>query len=292
MSLALTFYRWLTRKEWAVGFCRNSLDEIMQREPLRITLLKHGEKGRWFADPFILETSDAEIKLLVEDFSVEEKQADIAELTIDANDFRLKERKTVLREDVHLSFPFILEKDGRQWVLPEQSHANALRLYAFENGSLKAAKMVMKKAVADAAMIENEDGWRLYCTELPDYNGKILSIYRLDKNFDRCQLEKTVEFEQKTARMAGDFFTYKGETYRPAQFSDKHYGEGVSIQKMTNDGDFQEVVRLHSNVKGWEIGLHTFNVKDNYIVVDVCRFVHPKIGALIYNLVHLFYHRV
>ena len=292
MSLALNFYRWLTRKEWAVGFCHNSLDEIMQGEPLRIALLKHGEKGRWFADPFILETSDAEIKLLVEDFSVEEKRADIAELTIDANDFRLKERKTVLRENVHLSFPFILEKDGRQWVLPEQSHANALRLYAFENGSLKAAKVVMKKAVADAAIIENEEGWQLYCTEQPDHNGKKLSVYQLDRDFNPIQSEKKIEFKENIARMSGDFFTYKGETYRPAQFSNKHYGEGVSIQKMTHDGNYHEVVRLHSNVKGWEIGLHTFNVKDNYIVVDVCRFVHPKIGALIYNLVHLFYHRV
>ena len=53
---------------WNIGFVENTLDGVINGEPLKIKWLNHECKDRWFADPFILDVTDDKIYVLVEEY--------------------------------------------------------------------------------------------------------------------------------------------------------------------------------------------------------------------------------
>ena len=53
MSLR-TFVKGLTSECWNIGFINNSLESILRGDTISVSWLKHTNKDRWFADPFIL----------------------------------------------------------------------------------------------------------------------------------------------------------------------------------------------------------------------------------------------
>ena len=59
----------LNERYWALGFVMNGLEGIMNDDPIHVEWLKMPKNG-WFADPFILEVSDDEIQVLVEEMPV------------------------------------------------------------------------------------------------------------------------------------------------------------------------------------------------------------------------------
>ena len=76
-----------------------------------------------------------------------------------------------------------------------------------------------------------------------------------------------------TARPGGHFFEYQGNIYRPAQNSEHLYGEDIKIMKLLelDENNFQEeeVMTISShNMKHYNLGLHTFNVEEGFVVVD------------------------
>ena len=82
-----------------------------------------------------------------------------------------------------------------------------------------------------------------------------------------------VKIDIHTARPGGKFFECNGNLYRPAQNSEHIYGEDIRIMKITelNEEDFQEeeVMTISShNHNRYNLGLHTFNIGDGFVVVD------------------------
>ena len=55
-------------ERWNIGFIQNSLDNILQGEDIRVQWVEHDYKNSWFADPFILDVTDTDIIVLVEEF--------------------------------------------------------------------------------------------------------------------------------------------------------------------------------------------------------------------------------
>ena len=78
-----------------------------------------------------------------------------------------------------------------------------------------------------------------------------------------------------------------GGIFRVAQICNKRYGEAVIIQKATYDGywRFEEVRRLYSDVKYWNLGLHTFNVKDGCVVCDLKGYRHSRIACVLIKII-------
>ena len=55
-------------KSWTIGFVQGGLKSIIEDASINIQWVKQ-PIDRWFADPFILDVTDSEIILLVEDFA-------------------------------------------------------------------------------------------------------------------------------------------------------------------------------------------------------------------------------
>ena len=103
---------YLTATKYNIGFLDNKLKDIIQGADISVNWMKHSYKDRWFADPFILYITDEYYIVLAEEWYDPINKGRISKLVVDRHDFKLKEIKTILELDNHLSFPFIQrEKD-------------------------------------------------------------------------------------------------------------------------------------------------------------------------------------
>lgn len=248
-------------------------------------------RDRWFADPFILDVTEDEIVLLVEEYSYVLKRGRIARLSICRKTLELKNMEIVLDLPTHLSFPAILRKDGQVFVYPENSESGMCSLYNYND---KLRKMTMesvlsKEPLTDAVITGIGGGDLMLSTRLPEQNGKQLGIYkRVDGEY---KLAQTIVFDDYVGRNAGDTFIRGGVVYRPAQICDGSYGYGLGISFQAldvKDGQLQarEVFRRFPP-KGYD-GMHTYNSYKGIHVVDCRRYLYPVIRNVLHAIKHAF----
>lgn len=263
---------------------QNPLEEVIAGAEPEVRWMKHQRQRGWFADPFVLEVTDTTISLLAEEFRFKTGKGSIVRLDVDKETLEL-EKVTVLIDDCHLSFPFVLLptegskaaglklKDqgsksndaflfgGEQrrlrnvMVLPETGKEGQWRCYRLdlETNECVMDHVVCEEPLVDAVIYENN----VFATTFPDPNGKNLGVYEICEN--GFQLVRTIIFDENVAHNAGAFFKIGEDVYRPAQECNEWYGHALSIQEFKN-GEFKEVRRFS--------GFHTLNSYQGVTVVD------------------------
>lgn len=285
-------YRMVTEKKWNIGFVQNSLDGIFNGEELSIKWMKHDYKDRWFADPFILDETESEIIVLVEEFSYLINRGRLSMLTVDKISFELRSVIPILELETHLSFPAIIRRNNKIYVYPENYQGGGQKVYELD---LKINKLIFLKSISkaqltDAIFTELLGKKQIFSTDYTNPNGLELDVYEPDEKGSYVKVDQ-IDFPENIARNAGDWFLYKNEVYRPAQESNVNYGHGISLQKITtNEGKilFEEVRRMISPNKSMNIAFHTMNIYKNLIVVDCQGFRHGFVAKIISNLRNLF----
>ncbi len=263
---------------------QNPLEEVIAGAEPEVRWMKHQRKGGWFADPFVLDVTDTTISLLAEEFRFKTGKGRIVRLDVERETFELEE-VTVLVDDCHLSFPFVLlpieyskavgarckvqgaksndtlpfrggqRKFRDVMIFPETGKEGQWRCYRFdlETNECVMDHVVCEEPFVDAVIYENN----VFATAFPDPNGKNLGVYVIsEKGF---QLVRTITFDEKVARNAGAFFKIGEKVYRPAQECNEWYGHALSIQEFKN-GELKEVRRIP--------GFHTLNSYQGVTVVD------------------------
>uniref|UniRef100_UPI0040566755 glucosamine inositolphosphorylceramide transferase family protein n=1 Tax=Alistipes sp. TaxID=1872444 RepID=UPI0040566755 len=278
----LNFFKQLHNNRWNIGFIECQQEKDIDIKPENIKWLKHDYKDRWFADPFILEISDKEIVVLVEEFCYKLKRGRIAKLTIDKKSYQLLSMKIILDLETHLSFPYIYTYQGTTYVLPEnsQSGSSSIYRYEWEKGELHKVKEIAAIPLIDAIIYDN----KLLATLPPNQNGIELKIYEFDQhNMTVLKLIKTVYFNQNYARNAGAVLNWAGDLFRPAQDCTNGYGKGVILQNISADFSISSTphISLYPNSFLYNLGLHTFNLKNNLIVVDGRGYRYPIVGRIL-----------
>ncbi len=282
----IELYRSIMQGVWNIGFVENTLDGVIDGEPLKIRWLEHECKDRWFADPFILDVTDDKIYVLVEEYYYPHKRGRLAMLTVDKASNKLLKVDTILELDSHLSFPAIIRRDGKILVYPENFKGGGLKLYDLdlEKPALVNARPISDALLTDAIYTELFGKKQIYSTEIPDPNGSTLGVYETDGAGKYVKV-KEYHFPEKIARNAGDWFEYKGKKYRPAQESNTEYGHGISFQQIEETPDglvFKELWRKSSPHPTMKVAFHTFNMYKGVMVVD-CRGYRYKVAAGIIN---------
>lgn len=282
----IELYRSIMQGVWNIGFVENTLDGVINGEPLKIKWLNHECKDRWFADPFILDVTDEKIYVLVEEYYYPHKRGRLAMLTIDRASNSLLKVDSILELDSHLSFPAIIRRDGKILVYPENFKGGGLKLYELdlEEPALVNGQSISDALLTDAIYTELFGKKQIYSTEIPNPNGSILGVYEKDETGKYIKV-KEYHFPEKIARNAGDWFEYKGKKYRPAQESNVEYGHGISFQQIeeTPEGlQFKELWRKTSPHPTMKVAFHTFNMYKGVMVMD-CRGYRYRVAAGIIN---------
>lgn len=279
--------RELRHNLWNIGFIEEGLSDTLTNKKPKIHWVKKRINDRWFADPFILDVTDSEIIILAEEFCYNVHRGRIARVIIDRKTYEEKSFEIILELPTHLSFPFIIRKNEKIYLMPENSASGCSTVYEYNDDNRKLTPLhhIAEEPFADATIFEVEGQSYLCTTMLPDTNSKSVKIYTLNKDdlkvVDRVA---TVEFPIVCGRNAGEVFSVDGKFYRPAQDCTKCYGHGVILQQMTiKEGKwvFEDVNRFYPNTFKYNQGLHTFNNYKGLIVIDARGFRNPIMGRLL-----------
>lgn len=265
---------------WNIGFIDLKEDTLSQKE-WKINWLKHPYKNRWFADPFILSMTDHEIKVLVEEFYDPIHRGRIAKLTIDRDNYTLKEIETLLELESHLSFPAIYRNGNDIYIYPENSETGSLTIYKLEDESrLIPYKTLHEEPLTDAILTTEFGSPFILSTKLPEQNGNKLYIYKSDKWDGIYKCNQEITFSTNTARNAGDIFHLNNKTIRSAQDCNVAYGKGLVFYEIIfKDGRFEmhELTRMYPKKIKYDQGMHTFNTFENLAVIDARKYRRPFI---------------
>lgn len=277
---ALSIYTW----DLAIG----RYDETIIAKGINIKKLayiRNPYKKKWFADPFILSENDNIIQLLVEEFDSEVNKGRIARIVISKKNYTIIECSIILELETHLSFPAIYREGEVIYVHPENSASGKSTIYRYdlEQDRLVDPIVLVDKPLTDAVIIQKDNLYIMYSTELPHNSGPLLHVYQSNSlTHPFCEI-KTIDYGNKTARMAGAILETSRSNIRPAQDCTHDYGEAVLFY----DG-LELVGEIRPKANGKYAGVHTFNKLSDTFVIDLKKYKYYYIRNFIQRILRLF----
>lgn len=189
-----------------------------------------------------------------------------------------------LETSYHLSYPYIFEKDGNIYMLPESYQSGCLTLYraeCFPDKWVPCDTFIKDTAICDTDYIVSENGEYLLTT--PVYGEPFIydKLYLYKKYGDEWVYHKTnpVIHDASCARNAGKPFMYDGKLYRTAQNCSKAYGENLIFNevKQMDENGYAEILSAKIYVNNIDTddhrhnfsGIHTYNRCQHFEVVDL-----------------------
>jgi len=276
-------YKKLLSSRWEVGFPHQSLADIVSGKPITIQWVKNPYKGHWFADPFVLDVTEDEIYLLVEDMPTPQIKATLSKLTISRKTYNITKREVVLDLPTHLSFPNILRYNGKIYVYPENVYGGKLNIYEYDSAQ---NKLVFSATLLDEEVWDSviTDFWGeplLFTSRQDDYH---LDIYKWNEEKKTFTYWQSVESEHRNMRMAGQLFKIGDKIYCPSQNSDRNYGNATEIKEVYFENEkfsFKTIRTLKSSHPSLKEGMHTLNEYKGVVVIDVIGYNYPIINKCI-----------
>lgn len=293
------FYSKLCYNTWNIGFVESDIYSIIKSDNCEVNVhwVKHDYKDRFFADPFILSINDNEIKVLVEDFPYYHKKGVISLLTIDKKSYELIDRKVVLEQPYHMSYPFIFWKnDGTFWVAPEASQSGKLYRYLMnvENCMLEDQTLLLDRPALDSTIIKYNGKYWLFCTYRGSDSNRCLDIYYSDfaEGPWIAHKKNPVVSNLTKARPAGYMVKIDNNIYRVIQKCDKYYGEAINVSKILKltESEYEEqfIKELRTVKDEYSRNFHTINGMGDICVVDGIKRTFSPIRRLCYELINIF----
>ncbi len=281
---------------WNIGFVESSVEDIVKSKDTLVNVywVKHPYKDRFFADPFILSGDDNVIKVLVEDFPYYDKKGLISILTIDRKKYCLLDRKVILEQPFHMSYPFIQRnKDGSvRWIAPEASMSGNLYRYTINPNTdlLEKQEVLIGEPLLDSTIVEYDGRWWLFCTKRGETSNSGLYIYYANSPEGPWTPHRSNPHvnNKSMARPAGYLVSIPGSLYRAIQKNDKSYGEAVNItrvKKLTTQEFEEEFIKeLRLPKDEYSHGFHTLNGLGDLTVVDGLKIQFTPLRRIVYEI--------
>lgn len=271
---------------WRVGWRR--LDG-----PDLIDLRRHPASGwtdlpddglRFYADPFPIEHRGERV-VLVEEYVHAVGKGIVSALRFGPEGPRGRP-EPVLEEAHHLSYPFVFEREGAVWMVPESGAAETIDLYrasAFPGGWVKQATLVSGLVASDATLVEHGGRWWMFATvcaaraESPYGGGSFSDALHLWSAPDfrgpwTAHPGNPVLVDIASARPAGRIVARGGALIRPVQDCSRGYGSALAlarIDRLDGEGYAQTVETVLRAGPSWPgARLHTLNRSEHFEFID------------------------
>jgi hypothetical protein len=230
----------------------------------------------WYADPFLFE-NNGELFLFAEFFDNKTDTGKIGFFRY--KDGKFVEPRVVISEDYHMSYPFVFERDGVIYMMPETCLGKKIQLYKAVEFPYKWEKC---RTVIDNAEFVDSVIYKDYIiSNRRHWPEDAMSIDLEIFDFETGKPHKLNPIEVKSYcdRGAGAVFELNGEPVRPVQNAeDKVYGKGMVFKKIKklDDESFEqeEVFRFSYDMIECEmgqvpLGTHTYAFLNGIEIVDV-----------------------
>jgi len=214
-------------EHWNVGIVRKPYETAaLQAIPPNVEWLREDAARIFKADPFGFIENGKEV-VLYEKYDYALGRGIIA-AQIDGKESH------ALETEKHLSFPFVLQQDGKTFVLPEANNSGEAVLYEWKNGRLENPRTLLPFPLVDANIVFYKDRYWLFCTREDEGPNHHLHIYFSDKLEGewRPHANNPVKCDIRSARPAGAAFVKEGRLYRPGQDCTPAYGSAVVVHEV------------------------------------------------------------
>lgn len=280
---------------WRLGVVQAPLDAILQAGDLeRFDIVWAPEEPAYafLADPFGL-WRDGSLHVFAETFDYRTRHGAIDLLRFDAA-FRLLDRRRVLTEPWHLSYPQVFEADGETWLLPEAYRSGCLTLYRaalFPDVWEPMARIELDEPAIDATPFRYGGLWWLA------YSPSRKKAAR-QSHLHLAYAEKLtgpwtphpdnpVRIDRASARPGGSAIISDGDVLIPMQDCTRTYGGAIRplrITRLTPETLRAEAgasIRAPRSAWPYIDGLHTLSAAGPVTLVDVKKINQSPTGIVI-----------
>ena len=241
--------------------------------------------SRFRADPFVIRFNERTICYVEEhDNSGSAASINALELTPEG----CFELGTVLRESCHLSFPWIVESDGKLFMCPETLGLNEIRLYQCRHFPLEWSHhrtLISNVRAADTTLFLHEGRWwlltNLDSADIGEYESELHIFYadKLDSESWTPHPKNPVIIDSRIARNGG-LLLRSGAIYRVRQkYGYLSYGAGISLAKIETltPSEFHEVTvtDFENCSQLGNQGVHTLSMAGNIRFFDYVSMSRP-----------------
>ena len=257
------------RKKWSISTTNQSISDVLSDSDIsrNLTPLRTPRAFAFAADPNYLEDGSIICEVV-------EKGSNIGKLAIATNGkFEIIDSPH-LENTKHYSFPFVLNIEGSNFLLPEMASCGQQFLYEIDTNNQITRSfplMGLEHETLIDPIITLQDGtiWLFAGKRGSDLDCLFLwSTKSIHEPFVEHVMNPIV-CSPKFARNAGAIFNYDGNLYRPAQNCTENYGDGISFMKIEAISQSTYLESLAKSTKFLDsFGPHTINFAENVAVFD------------------------
>jgi hypothetical protein len=238
-----------------------------------ISWLHPPQLGKYLADPFAV-ARDRRVYILCEEFDYSQNKGRI--VGIELTDWHESTLPRVAIElPVHVSYPYLLERSGRVYCVPETSRAHEIALYEAEklpDRWIRVATLVRNFPGSDSTVFHYQGRWWLACTNKEKFS---LFIWHAQDLYGpwRPHSCNPVKTDIRSSRSAGTPFIHGSYLYRPAQDCSRTYGGRIVINRVTKltptEFEEQPAAVIEPYVDGpYPEGVHTVAAVGDVTIID------------------------
>jgi hypothetical protein len=221
---------------WNIGIVDAPIHAFLERDgTLEVKWFPLPPRGTYFADPFGL-PRESGTEVLFEEFDFRSSEGSISWARAEA-DGCVSPPRPAIELPFHASYPFLVERGGSVFCIPETAEAREVSLYRaveFPHRWAKDATLIPGFAGLDNTLVERDGRFWLYNTDRDDGPFSKLRVwYAPDLRGPwKPHPANPVKTDLGSARPAGTPFVLDGELYRPSQDSSKGYGGSVVLNRV------------------------------------------------------------
>lgn len=263
-SLAKLLYGLFYEKRWQVALSDQAInfdgDNKLKENSFRVFPIE--PKYNFYADPFF---SRDYKKVCLEALNNDSGLGDIVEFDVLSPD-----KLRILFTGNHYSYPYLFEKDGDEFILPEvASHSNQFfcKFLSDENGAVFLSerfylKGLENKRIVDGTLLQYKNHWYFFFGESSNAH-TVLHLWcanTLESEF-APHPNSPVCLSPSSARMGGRICFIENTIYRFGQDNSKGYGESITISKISllTPENYEEQVCGRVSIENKK-GPHTIDV--------------------------------
>lgn len=275
------------QEDWNVGYCRMPITQFLHqkdKERLDIHWFKP-KKSEYFADPFVLSTKK-DTYIFFEWFSNKKGKSDLAVAKMSEH---FEKYYVISDVETHQSYPFVFEHENVIYCIPESYNTGKVSLYRFDENSLRLkfdSDLLENVSYTDPTLYVKDGKYFLFLTPQKASHTQ-LYLYVADDFRGPYMPHRgnPVKVDCADARPAGKILNIDGMEIRPAQNSTEHYGQSITLNKITKltENQFkEEIISEISPLKNttYNKGIHTVNGNEKISVFDAKRFVFTRSGFM------------